>query len=92
MPTKIESAYAEVVDWQKRVDAYAKATSYAKKWLLTVQQGIDIGTREEREVLDPAKSYATNKFALMNATMELDLAMSRLAKATGWDSIAPDGT
>jgi len=89
---EVETAYAEVVDWQKRVDAYAKAASFAKKWMVTVQQGIDVGTREEREVLDPARSYATNRFAWMNATMELDMAMCRLAKATGWDSIAPDGT
>jgi outer membrane protein TolC len=90
--TEVETAYAEVVDWQKRVEAYAKAAGYAKKWMVSVQQGIDIGTREEKDVLDPARSYATNRFAWMNATMELDMAMSRLAKATGWDAIAPDGT
>ncbi|HRI71459.1 MAG TPA: TolC family protein, partial [Polyangium sp.] len=89
---EVETAYAEVADWQKRVDAYAKAASYAKKWLVSIQQGIDVGTREEKDVLDPAKSYATNRFAWMNATMELDMAMCRLAKATGWDAIAPDGT
>ncbi|MRG91610.1 TolC family protein [Polyangium spumosum] len=88
---EVETAYAEVVDWQKRVDAYSKAVSYARKWMITVQQGIDVGTREEKDVLDPAKAYATNRFNLMNATMELDLAMSKLAKATGWDAIAPDG-
>ncbi|TKD10462.1 TolC family protein [Polyangium fumosum] len=88
---EVETAYAEVVDWQRRVDAYSKAVSYARKWLVTVQQGIDVGTREEKDVLDPAKAFATNRFSLMNAMMELDLAMSRLAKATGWDAIAPDG-
>lgn len=89
---EVETAYAEVVDWQKRVDAYYKAQSSAKKWMIAVQQGVDVGTREDKDVLDPAKSYATNRFAWMNATMELDMAMSRLAKATGWDAIAPDGT
>jgi outer membrane protein TolC len=89
---EVETAYAEVVDWQKRVDTYTKAVSYARRWLVMVQQGVDVGTREEREVLDPAKSYATNRFAQLNAVMELDMAMSRLAKATGWDAIAPDGT
>lgn len=89
---EVETAYAEVVDWQKRVDTYAKASSYAKKWMVSVQQGIDVGTKEEKDVVDAAKSYATNRFAWMNATMELDMAMSRLAKATGWDAIAPDGT
>jgi outer membrane protein TolC len=88
---EVETAYAEVLDWQKRLEAYSKASSYARRWLVMIQQGIDVGTREEKEVLDPAKAYATNRFNLLNATMELDLAMSRLAKATGWDAIAPDG-
>jgi outer membrane protein TolC len=89
---EVETAYAEVVDWKRRVDTYAKAVSYAKKWLVMVQQGIDVGTTAERDILDPARSYATNRFSLLNATMELDMAMSRLAKATGWDAIAPDGS
>lgn len=89
---EVEIAYAEVIDWQKRVDTYTKAVKTAKKWLVTVQQGIEIGTVPDKELLEPAKAYATNKFNQMNAVMELDLAMSRLAKATGWDSIAPDGT
>jgi len=89
---EVEVAYAEVVDWQRRVDAYAKAVKTAKKWLVTVQQGIEVGTVAEKELLEPAKAYATNKFNQMNAVMELDMAMSKLAKATGWDAIAPDGT
>ncbi|APR81690.1 outer membrane efflux protein, putative [Minicystis rosea] len=89
---EVEVAYAEVIDWQKRVDVYAKAVKTAKKWLVTVQQGIEVGAVAEKELLEPAKAYATNKFSQMNAVMELDMAMSRLAKATGWDAIAPDGT
>jgi len=89
---EVESVYAEVVDWQKRVRIYEKAVSTAKKWLVMVQQGIDVGTVEQKELLDPAKAYAQNRFNALNATMELDMAMSRLAKVTGWDAIAPDGT
>ena len=89
---EVELAYAEVVDWKKRADAYAKAVRYARQWLVMVQQGIDVGTMPEKELLEPAKIYATNRFNLLNATMELDVAMAKLAKATGWDAIAPDGT
>lgn len=89
---EVEIAYEEVLDWQKRVEAYEKAVRYAKRWLVMVQAGIDVGTMADRDILDPAKAYATNRFNLLNATMELDLAMSNLAKATGWDAIAPDGT
>ena len=89
---EVEQAYAEVLDWKKRVDIYAKAVQTAKRWLVMVQSGIDVGTIADKELLDPAKAYALNRFNQLNAIMELDLAMSRLAKATGWDAIAPDGT
>ena len=89
---EVEQAYAEVIDWKKRVEIYAKAVQTAKRWLVMVQQGIDVGTIADKELLDPAKAYALNRFNQLNAIMELDLAMSRLAKATGWDAIAPDGT
>jgi outer membrane protein TolC len=89
---EVEVAYAEVVDWKRRVGIYTKAVSTAKKWLVMVQQGIDVGTIADKELLEPAKAYAQNRFNAFNAVMELNMAMSRLAKATGWDAIAPDGT
>jgi outer membrane protein TolC len=90
--TEVETAYQEVVEAKKRLDAYAKAAKYARRWLVMVQQGIDVGTLPDKDLIDPARSYATNRFSQLNATMELDMAMSRLARATGWDAIAPDGT
>jgi len=89
---EVEVAYAEVIDWKKRVDIYTRAVATAKKWLVMVQQGIDVGTIADKELLEPAKAYAQNRFNALSAVMELDMAMSRLAKATGWDAIAPDGT
>ena len=89
--TEVEIAYDEVIDWKKRTEAYGKAVSAAKRWLLMVSQGIDVGTKESKDVIEPAKSYALNKVSQLNAMYEYNLAMARLAKATGWDSIAPDG-
>jgi outer membrane protein TolC len=88
---EVRVAYAEAVDWRRRTDAYLKSMQYAKKWLIRVQQGIDVGTIEDKELLEPAKTYALGRFNAMNATMELDVAMAKLARATGWDAIAPDG-
>ncbi len=90
--TEIEIAYADAIDWKKRHDAYDKSAGYAKKWLIRVQSGIDIGTIEDKELIDPAKAYALARFNALNATMELDVAVAKLARATGWDEIAPDGT
>lgn len=88
---EVEEAFAEVIDWQTRRDAYQKATKYSKRWLVTVQQAIDIGTMEEKDLIDPAKAFATQRFNVLNATMEMNLALSKLARVTGWDAIAPDG-
>ncbi|NUO49320.1 MAG: TolC family protein [Polyangiaceae bacterium] len=88
---EVEATYAEVADWKRRRDAYAKSTGYAKKWIIRVQQGIDVGTIEDKELLEPAKAYALGRFNVLSATMELDLAMAKLARVTGWDAIAPDG-
>lgn len=89
---EVEEAYAEVVDWTRRIEAYRKAVQSAKRWLVVVEQGIDVGTQEEKDRLEPAKAYALHRFNLLSAIMELDLAMGKLAKVTGWDEIAPDGT
>ena len=82
-------AYAEG-ELAKRRAAYAKS-SLRQEWS-HIQQGIEIGTVEDKELLEPAKAYALGRFNTMNATMELDLALAKLARATGWDVIAPDGT
>jgi outer membrane protein TolC len=88
---EVEGAWAEAVDWQKRLAAYGKASRYAKKWLVTVQQAIDIGTMEENEIIDPAKAWAEHRYNVLNAIMNYNLAVSNLAKVTGWDAIAPGG-
>lgn len=87
--TEIQLAYADVVQFQKQRDAYQRSVQSAKKWLIQVQSGIDVGTIEDKELLEPAKAYALGRFNVLNATMELDLAMARLARASGWDAIAP---
>lgn len=87
--SEVEVAYADVVHWQKRLRAYEKAVGYASKWLFTVQQAIDIGTMEEKELIEPARAWAENRYNVLNATMNLNLALAVLAQKTGWDAIAP---
>jgi outer membrane protein TolC len=88
---EIETAYAEVLAARKREQAYGRAEAVAKKWLIAIQQGIDIGTQEAKDLVDPAKAYAEQRFNHMNALMDLNVALSKLALVTGWDAIAPEG-
>lgn len=85
---EVENAYAEVISYHKRLQAYEKAQKLAKRWLITVQQAIDIGGMESKELIDPAKAYAEHRANVLRATMEYNLALAKLAQATGWDAIA----
>ena len=85
---EVEQAFRDAEDADRRLAAFTRATGYAKRWLLQVQQGIDIGTSEDKDVVDPAKEYALRRFSQMSATFDYNLAISKLAQATGWDAIA----
>jgi outer membrane protein TolC len=84
---EVETAYREAEDAERRLDAYADAAANAKKWLIMVQQGIDVGTNEEEDIVDPAKEWALKRFAMMSATFDYNVAVGKLAQATGWESL-----
>jgi len=85
--TEVEQAFREAEDAARRLDAYTRATSYAKQWLVQVQEGIDVGTFEDQDIVDPAKEYATKRFLQMSATFDYNVALAKLALATGWDVV-----
>ena len=88
--TEVEKAYLEAVDAERQLNAYAEAAGYARRWLVIVQQGIDIGAYEDNELIGPAKEYALKRFSEMNATFEYNVALARLAQVTGYSAVADD--
>jgi outer membrane protein TolC len=85
---EVETAYREAEDAERRLAAYSEAAGYAKKWLILVQQGIDVGTNDEEDIVDPAKEWALKRFAVMSATFDYNVAVGKLAQATGWEAPA----
>jgi outer membrane protein TolC len=85
---EVEKAWAEATEMRKKVDAYKQASKYARQWMIKVAQGIDVGTFEERDMVDPARAYALQRYAYLSALMDLNMAMANLALATGWDTVA----
>lgn len=84
---EVENAYAEASDALRRLGAMTRATTYARRWLLKVQQGIDVGTGDDKDLTEPAREYATRRFARMQATYDYNLALGKLALATGWEAL-----
>jgi outer membrane protein TolC len=84
---EVEQAFAETRDAAVRLDAYTRATGYARQWLIKVQQGIDIGTFEDDDLVEPAREYAFKRFAQLSATFDYNVAVAKLGLATGWDAV-----
>ncbi|MGZ3421748.1 MAG: TolC family protein [Polyangiales bacterium] len=85
---EVENAWATAKDAATRVKFYGDAEQIAKKWVATVSAGIAVGTREDKDIIDPLRSYLTNRYAYLQAVMDLDVALSSLAVATGDDAVA----
>ena len=87
---EVEKAYADALEAKGREEAWDKAEHIAKEWISLVQDHIDLGTADERALLEPLRSYGSARMQHLTALMDYNVAMSGLALASGWDSAAPD--
>jgi outer membrane protein TolC len=88
---EVENAHASAVEAKVREEAWDRAERKAREWIATVQDMIDLGTRDEGALLEPLRSYGNSRVAHLFALMELNVAMSELARVSGWDASAPTG-
>lgn len=85
--TEVELAHAEARASKIRLDAWKEATGYAKSWVIKVQQGMDLGLSEPEDIVEPSKEYALKKASEMEALYNYNIALSKLAQATGWEGM-----
>ncbi len=86
---EVEKAYADAVEANGREAAWAKAEHIAKRWISTVQDSVDIGSSDERTLLDPLRVYGNARVQHLQALMDCNVTMSSLALASGWDASGP---
>ncbi len=84
---EVEAIYAEAAAAKTKLDAWSEATTYAKRWLIKVQQGMDLGLSEKADLVEPSKTYALKKASEMEALYDYNIAMAKLAQATGWEAM-----
>jgi len=89
---EVEGDYADAVEAKQREETYARAEHLAKHWIADVNDGIDLGTMDERALLWPLRAYINERINHLRALMDYNVAMSVLAQASGWDSAAPTGS
>lgn len=86
---EVENAYATVVEAKGREESWDRAEHRAKRWITSVQDQIDLGTRDERFLIEPLRSYVFARANHAQALMDFHVALSELARVTGWDDAAP---
>ncbi|MCH2110204.1 MAG: TolC family protein [Polyangiaceae bacterium] len=84
---EVEKAWSQVKDAKTRLHAWTRATQFAKQWMISVKNGLDLGISEESDMVEPSKEYALKKFKELSTVYDYNLAVARLAQATGWDGM-----
>lgn len=88
---EVENAYASAVEAKAREENWDRAEHRAKRWISSVQDGIDLGTKDERLIVEPLRAYVFARANHVQALMDFNVALSELARVTGWDAAAPQG-
>lgn len=88
---EVENAYASVLEAKGREENWDHAEHRAKRWISSVQDAIDLGTRDERFLIEPLRAYVFARANHAQALMDYHVALSELARVTGWDQAAPPG-
>jgi outer membrane protein TolC len=86
---EVENAYASAVEAKTREENWERAEHRAKRWISSVQDAIDLGTKDERLLVEPLRSYIFARANHAQALMDYNVALSELARVTGWDATAP---
>ncbi len=87
---EVENQYGIVFDAATREENWSRVEHRARGWMALVRDGIDLGTRDEKQMVEPLRNYVNARAQRMTALMDLRVHMSELARMTGWDEVASD--
>ena len=88
---EVENQYATAAEAKAREENWDRAEHRAKRWISSVQDGIDLGTKDERQIVEPLRAYVFARANHVQALMDFNVALAELARVTGWDAAAPPG-
>jgi outer membrane protein TolC len=88
---EVENAHGTALEAKNREETWDRAEHRSKKWISTVTDAIDLGAKDERALIEPLRAYVNARIQHMYALFDYNIAMSELARVSGWDSAAPTG-
>jgi len=88
---EVENAYGTLLEAKNREENFDRAEHRTKQWISTVQDAIDLGEKDEKALIEPLRNYLDSRVNHVYALMDYNIALSELARVSGWDSAAPTG-
>jgi outer membrane protein TolC len=86
---EVENAYSAVVEAKTREENWDRAEHRSKRWISSTQDAIDLGTKDERFLIEPLRAFIFARAAHAQSLMDLNVTLAELARVTGWDAVAP---
>lgn len=86
---EVTNAFATARDAETREKYFGEAEKISKRWVVSAAAAIGAGLRPDSDLFDPFRAYLANRYAHLVAILDLDVARSQLALATGDDTVAP---
>jgi outer membrane protein len=82
---EIDQAYADLKEARDRMGIAERGQKVARGWLTAVQQNLDLGTAEPRDLVDAARQYFELRLRYFQAINDVNYATARLRRASGVD-------
>ena len=89
---EVENAYGSAAEAENRERAWDAAEHKAKQWIVAIQNQIDVGEKQEKDLVEPLRAYVDARVNHVSALMDLNVSLSDLARTSGWDAAAPTGS
>jgi outer membrane protein TolC len=89
---EVENSYGVAVEADNREHYWDLAEKKAKQWIVNLQNQIDLGTKTEKDLVEPLRAFVDARVNHVTALMDLNVALSDLARTSGWDAAAPTGS
>jgi outer membrane protein TolC len=86
---EVENAHGTALEAKNREETWDRAEHRSKRWISTVTDAIDLGAKDERALIEPLRAYVNARIQHMYALFDYNIAMSELARVSGWDTAAP---
>ena len=87
---EVEQAYWAAYEADQRERSWAATEHQTKGWISSVQDAIDVGSKDERALMEPLRAYVNARINHLYAMHDLSIALSDLARVSGWDKAAPN--